>query len=157
MRRTISVLVVPLVALLWLATPATATPPARWSQQVVNEFQPTGVACEGFEIFYSDVSDERWTVFHDSAGIDTVWTVHFSFTGTLYNSTDRAKSLPYEGRGYWTYDFRDGRGVDTYRYTAVIDGKRVVFLAAQDMYWPDGSFAIHGIFGWSSIICPALS
>lgn len=159
MRRTIP-LVVGAVMLLWLAAPAGATPPVITEEYYeYEEPTPYGASCGAFEILITASSHGVWMDFYDSAGNLTMGTVHFSFTGTMYNSGDLTKNVPYDGRAYWTWDYRDGRGVDTSRYTATLDGKRVQILTGQDFYdWESWEVVFHGIWDRNlPLLCEALS
>lgn len=156
MRKTIPFLVI--AALLSFGVPASAAPPVITREHVDYTVpEAYGVSCDGFEIMFTASADHLWMDFYDDAGNLMVTTLHFSFTGTLYNSTDLTKDVPYDGRGYWTWDWADGHGIDTFRYTATIDGRRVQILTGQDVYNWDPIWLIwHGIDG-ASIACEALS
>ena len=64
------------------------------------------VVCDGFTIDYSFSAAGRATRVYDASGIATQETRHVSFTGTLMNSTDRTKSVPYAGHWNRTLDFQ---------------------------------------------------
>jgi len=156
MRRTIP-LILGTAMVLWFAVPAGATPPVITEEQFeYAEPTPWGASCEGFEIMFTASAHHLWMDFYDSDGNLTLTTLHFSFRGTLYNSEDLSKHVPYDGRGYWTWA---DRGVDTYRYTATIDGKRVQMLVGQDRYdFESGTVFIHGLWDRNlPLVCEALS
>lgn len=64
------------------------------------------VVCDGFTIDYSFSAAGRATQVYDASGNATQETRHVSFTGTLMNSTDGAKSVPYEGHWNRTLDIQ---------------------------------------------------
>lgn len=64
------------------------------------------VVCAGFTINYSFSATGRATQVYDASGNATQETRHVSFTGTLMNSTDPTKSVPYEGHWNRTLNFQ---------------------------------------------------
>src|SRR5689334_19144887 len=63
------------------------------------------VVCAGFTVnfTFSAVGHNTWV--YDASGSATQETRHVAFTGSLINSTDPAKSVPYEGHWNRTVDF----------------------------------------------------
>jgi hypothetical protein len=96
--------VVPFLALavsLGSAAPAIADDPEHTygGQQVTNPipFFPPGGTCDGFAPLITFTSEYNIINFYDNAGRLVKQIRHVTFTGTLYNSTDLSKSIPYDG------------------------------------------------------------
>jgi hypothetical protein len=83
------------------AAPAIADDPEHTygGQQVTIPipFFPRGETCDGFAPLITFSSEYNIINFYDDAGRLVKQIRHVSFTGTLYNSTDPSKSIPYEG------------------------------------------------------------
>jgi hypothetical protein len=83
------------------AAPANADDPEHTygGQQVTSPipFFPRGETCEGFAPLITFTSEYNIINFYDDAGRLVKQIRHVTFTGTLYNSTDLSKSIPYDG------------------------------------------------------------
>jgi hypothetical protein len=82
-------------------TPAIADNPEHTigGQQITSPipFFPRGETCDGFIPLITFSSRYNIIDFYDEAGGLVKEIRHVRFTGTLYNSTDPSKSIPYEG------------------------------------------------------------
>jgi hypothetical protein len=100
-RRLWVVAFLALAATLVPVTPAIADDPEHTysGQQVTSPipFFPRGETCDGFLPLITFTSAYNIISFYDDAGRLVKQIRHVSFTGTLYNSTDLSKSIPYEG------------------------------------------------------------
>jgi hypothetical protein len=105
MRRRSVLTALALVLALAVATPATAENPEHsYGGTEVTVPAPFGVACEGFIVLVTFKSEYNIVSFYDDAGRLVKEIRHVTFTGTLYNSTDLSKSVPYEGDFTRTFD-----------------------------------------------------
>jgi hypothetical protein len=105
MRRRSLPAALALALALAAATPAMAENPEHtYGGTEVTVPAPFGVACEGFIVLVTFKSEYNIVNFYDDAGRLVKEIRHVSFTGTLYNSTDLSKSVPYEGDFTRTFD-----------------------------------------------------
>jgi hypothetical protein len=88
--------------------PAMADGPARTygSQQITTPVPlfPPGQTCAGFTPLITVASEYNIIDFYDDSGRLVKQIRHVSFTGTIYNSTDLSKSVPYDGHFTRTFD-----------------------------------------------------
>jgi hypothetical protein len=100
-RRLWIVVFLALAVTLVPVTPAIADDPEHTysGQQITSPipFSPRGETCDGFIPLITATSEYNIINFYDDAGRLVKQIRHVSFTGTLYNSTDPSKSIPYEG------------------------------------------------------------
>lgn len=105
MRRRSLLAALALALALAAATPAMAENPEHtYGGTEVTVPAPFGVACEGFIVLVTFKSEYNIVNFYDDAGRLVKEIRQVSFTGTLYNSTDLSKSVPYEGDFTRTFD-----------------------------------------------------
>jgi hypothetical protein len=105
MRRLSLLAALALVLTLAAATPAMAENPEHtYGGTQVTVPAPFGVACQGFIVLFTAKSEYNIVNFYDDAGQLVKQIRQVSFTGTLYNSTDLSKSVPYEGDFTRTFD-----------------------------------------------------
>lgn len=154
MRRTIPFLIV--VVLLWAAAPASAVKPDIVRHQHIDESGVVVPVCE-FGVLGAVSADHTWMDFYDQAGNLVRETLNFTFTGTLTNAGDATKSVPYEGRGFFIWDYQHGREMWHYNYNATIDGQSVKLVAGADAYfYESGEYIFHGLLNWD-VACAALA
>jgi hypothetical protein len=153
-----------LVLALAAATPAMAENPEHsYGGTEVTVPAPFGVACQGFIVLVTFKSEYNIVDFYDDAGQLVKQIRHVSFTGTLYNSTDLSKSVPYEGDFTRTFDaventatytglhFRvhvPGEGV-----LALQVGRDIVDLLSGQQVFLDGN---HNLADFAAEICGLL-
>jgi hypothetical protein len=146
------------------ATPAMAENPEHtYGGTEVMVPAPFGVACQGFIVLVTFKSEYNIVNFYDDAGQLVKQIRHVSFTGTLYNSTDLSKSVPYKGDFTRTFDaventatytglhFRvhvPGEGV-----LALQVGRDIVDLLSGQQVFLDGN---HNLADFAAEICGLL-
>jgi hypothetical protein len=156
MRRTIPLFALVPVVLLLVALPAAADQPVFTHDTFTYETpEAFGASCSGFELLFTATADHYWTDYYAHDGTNVRTQLRFYFTGTLYNSTDITKSLPYSGHGIWTFTLVGERYL--YNYSAEIGGHPAVLLAGGDfVYYKTGQEIFHGFSGLDAV-CAALS
>jgi hypothetical protein len=157
MRKTLPFVAV--AALLWPASPASADQPiiVRHDHFEYATPAPYGVSCDSFDVWFTASADHTWMDFYDKSGSLARETLHFTFTGTLYKGSDLSMTVPYEGRGYFVWDFQHGREMWHYNYTATIDGNSVKVVAGADAYYYETfQYFFHGLADWAPV-CAALA
>jgi hypothetical protein len=124
---------------------------------------PFGAACQGFIVLVTFKSAYNIVNFYDDAGQLVKQIRHVSFTGTLYNSTDLSKSVPYEGDFTRTFDPVE----DTATFTglrfrvrlpdegvlALQVGRNIVDLVSGQQVFLDGN---HNFTDFTAEICGLL-
>jgi hypothetical protein len=164
MRRLSILAALALVLTLAAATPAMAENPEHtYGGTQVTVPAPFGVACQGFIVLFTVKSEYNIVSFYDDAGQLVKEIRQVSFTGTLYNSTDLSKSVPYEGDFTRTFDpventatytglhFRvhvPGEGV-----LALEVGRDIVDLLSRQQVFFDGN---HNLADFAAEICGLL-
>lgn len=126
-----------------------------------------GVACDGFTINNTYQSQGHIKQTFDAAGELTKEIRHTAFSGTLTNSSDASKSLPYEGRFVRTMDVAAQTLTVTGLNTKVVAPKvGLVYLNAGhtilDLTKPEGENVILAAGRWDTDkntqpLCDALS
>jgi hypothetical protein len=167
MRRLSLLAALALVLALAAAAPAMAENPEHTygGQQITTPIPlfPRGQTCDGFIVLATFTSEYNIVSFYDDAGQLVKEIRHVSFTGTLYNSTDLSKSIPYEGRFTRTFDpventatytglhFRvhiAGEGV-----LALNVGREIVDLVSGQQTFVDGN---HNLTDFAAEVCGLL-
>ena len=102
----------------------------RWSAPIAADLHNwNSVTCDGFTIDYTFRAQRDYTRFYDAEGNATKEIRHVRFSGTLYNSTDPSKTVPYEGRFTRTFDY----GAETITFTGLVDHVIVPGLGAVNL------------------------
>ena len=92
------------------------------------------------------------------AGEVTLTSLHFTFTGTMYNETDLTKAIPYRGGGFWTYDAQYVWDLATYRFLAMVDGRPTPLLVGLEKFTYDPFEVVSHINErFVPVVCDALS
>ena len=104
MRRLSLLAALALVLALAAVTPAMAENPDHTFGGTEVTVPSPFAACEGFIVLVTFKSEYNIVNFYDDAGQLVKQIRQVSFTGTLYNSTDLSKSVPYEGDFTRTFD-----------------------------------------------------
>jgi hypothetical protein len=104
MRRLSLLAALALVLALAAATPAMAENPEHTYGGTEVTVPAPFAACQGFIVLVTFKSEYNIVNFYDDAGQLVKQIRQVSFTGTLYNSTDLSKSVPYEGDFTRTFD-----------------------------------------------------
>ena len=132
-RRLWVALFLALAVTLVPATPANADDPEHTysGQQITTPipFFARGETCDGFTPLITATSEYNIINFYDDAGRLVKQIRHVSFTGTIYNSTDLSKSIPYEGAFTRTFYPVDNTATFTgLRFTVHKPGEGVLAL-----------------------------
>lgn len=132
-RRLWVVVFLALVVSLVPAAPAIADDPEHTygGQQSTTPIPlfPRGETCDGFIPLITFASEYNIINFYDDAGRLVKQIRHVHFTGTIYNSTDLSKSIPYEGT--FTRTFYPAENTATFtglRFTVRLPGEGVLAL-----------------------------
>lgn len=87
--------------------------------------------CPTFQIDASFMANRRNETFYDADGNPVLQRRHVSFTGTLYNAGDPAKSVAYSGDFTRTFDYATGIARFTgLKAHVIVPGQGVVMLGA---------------------------
>jgi hypothetical protein len=154
MRRTILLLVGALVAVLLTAPPAAASTPTIVHREPFAYTTPEffGVSCTGFDVLFTASGVVTTKDFYDASGAFVREEVQFWFTGTLYNSSDLSKTVPYQGRGFIN-SWADGIVVNNDTYLALIDGTPVLLEAANYYNGSQSPSFLHGVQKEFDLLC----
>jgi hypothetical protein len=164
MRRLSILAALAMVLAFAAATPAMAENPEHtYGGTQVTVPAPFGATCDGFIVLVTFKSEYNIVNFYDDAGQLVKQIRQVSFTGTLYNSTDLSKAVPYEGDFTRTFDaventatytglhFRvhlPGEGV-----LALEVGRDIVDLLSGQQVFFDGN---HNLADFTAEICGLL-
>lgn len=154
MRR---LLVVSIIAGAWLVSTAgsgLAASPSS-TRRVQGTDSGLYISCPEFDVLFTATYEATFTDFLDGSGNVVRSTLHLQFTGTLYNESDPARSLPYQGIANFTWTVDSQRGTGT--YIAWINGKPVQLetgIAIID--YSTGDVILHGLWQ-DQLLCGPLT
>ena len=148
---------------LLIAAPAVANQPTVVVRQLVlvETLDPLGVSCPGFDILENNTTTRTITDFYDQNGNFLKETQHVSLVGTIVNSTDLSKTLPYYG--HWTYFFTSDPNVFSIiglQFETIIDGHHLAFANGnQFVDFNTGTFGYHGQnnYVFPDVVCDPLT
>lgn len=166
-RRLWVIVFLTLAVTLVPVTPAIADDPEHTysGQQITSPipFSPRGETCDGFTPLITATSEYNIINFYDDAGRLVKQIRHVSFTGTLYNSTDLSKSIPYEGTFTRTFYPVENTATVTGLHFRVHDagegvlalnvGREIVDLVSGEQTFVDGN---HNREDFAAEICGLL-
>ena len=156
-----SFLAIATVAIAWLAVPAAslASGPVVWenddtSPQTIIEWAD----CPTFTIDATFMAQRRNEDFYDAQGNLALERRHVDFTGTLYNESEPARVVPYEGHFTLTFDFAANSltltGLNTH---VIVPGSGVINLTAGITEFTPTDAIEHGPNGDLTELCAALA
>ena len=148
-----------------LAVPATAgaasgpviTPVSR----VVTTPIPFGASCGSFVVLFTVNAEGTNISFYDEQSQLVKQIRHLQFTGTLYNSSDLSKSVPYEGAFTRTFDAATNTVTLTgLRFKVQLPGEGVVALDTGEEVFAGGTTLVsdtgNTFASFVSDVCAAL-
>jgi hypothetical protein len=121
-----------LVTALVLATSASASAPVIFTQELNQTTPVPNISCTVYGYSFNTLATfdvvRHYIQFYDDSGNLVKEIRHIDFTGTLYRTDDRSKTIPYAGKwtrtldvaantvvntGLFRYSHPDGSGMDT--------------------------------------------
>jgi hypothetical protein len=150
-------MVMTIIAGAWLASiasPSWAAAPSS-TGLVSGVDQGLYISCPGFDVGFTATYEATFTDFHDGTGNVVRSTLQLRFTGALYNETEPARSLPYQGTANFTWTADGQRATGT--YIAWISGKPVQLetgIAIID--YATGEVILHGLWQ-DQVLCAPLT
>jgi hypothetical protein len=132
------------------------------AKRIVTTPIPFGTSCGSFDVLFTVDAEGTNISFYDDAGNLTRQIRHIAFTGTLYNSTDLSKSVPYDGTFTRTFDAATGAVTLTgLRFRVHPAGGDVVAIDAGQTVFDavGGTISEHGpdFADFTAAVCSALA